>query len=214
MSNEKITTNVLLIGDYNNAPWHPLGGVDHRLKEILGEEFDISTTEDRAVLQNLNITSYELLICYVDSWKKKLSPVELSGLLSYTAGGGKLLVIHNGISYQENPEFAHLVGARFLGHPPYQKLSFKMTSAVHPITEGLSDFEMEEELYTFELDKWTDSTVLMECTNGEITEPAAWIHPYGLGQVLYLAPGHDVNSFNNPEYIKVIKQSVRYLLEK
>ena len=39
-------TNVLLVGDDTDAPWHPLEPVKQELSGILGEEFLITSTED------------------------------------------------------------------------------------------------------------------------------------------------------------------------
>lgn len=42
-------------------------------------------------------------------------------------------------------------GGRFIEHPPYQKLAYKVIEPKHPILEGIENFEMNEELYIFEI---------------------------------------------------------------
>lgn len=204
--------NGIVIGDYLAAPYHKLSSVENELRDILSSNVDLSFTEDRAYFNYEKLSRFDICILYVDCWEKRLSHEQMAGLLCYTASGGKLLIIHNGISYQNNPEFAQLVGGKFIGHPPYQKLNYKIVKDEHPIVKGISDFEMEEELYTFELDNLCDKEILMTASEGVSTVPAAWVKTYGKGKVVYLAPGHDRKSFENASFKKLIKNSGLWLL--
>jgi type 1 glutamine amidotransferase len=202
----------IVIGNYLEAPYHKLGSIEGELRSILSTSGELTFTEDRAYFDYEKLSRFDICILYVDCWEKRLSEEQMAGLLSYTASGGKLLIIHNGISYQNNPEFAQLVGGKFIGHPPYQKLSYKIVKGEHPIVEGITDFEMEEELYTFELDNLCDKEILMTATEGVSTAPAAWVKAYGKGKVVYLAPGHDKRSFENESFRKLIENSVLWAL--
>jgi len=65
------------------------------------------------------------------------------------------------------------------------------------------------------------SYLLMESVNEEgldfrdlgNTAPAGWAYEYGDGRVCYLSPGHLISALWNPEYEKVQKNAVRWLLE-
>ncbi len=202
----------IVIGDYLDAPYHKLGAVEEELKEILSNSVELTFTEGRNYFNYNKLSEYDICILYVDCWGKKLGEEQMAGLLCYTASGGSVLAIHNGISYQSNAEFAQLIGGRFIGHPPYQKLTYKIAKEEHQVVKGISDFEMEEELYTFELDNLCDKEILMTATDGNITVPAAWIKKYGKGKVVYLAQGHDKKSFENHSFRKLIKNSVEWLI--
>jgi len=208
MDNSK--PSAIILGDYSNAIYHPLKGVDCVLRDLLSENFSVTCTEDRNMLELKNLKDFKLCIMYVDSWKSKLEQNEMGGLLSFTAQGGGLLVIHNGISYQSNPEYAQMVGARFTGHPPYQLLNYSIKDSRHPITQDIESFEMEEELYMFDFDTLSSPAILLECCNNDICMPAAWAHTYGLGRIAYLAPGHNVESFLHPAYRKVVLRSASW----
>jgi uncharacterized protein len=201
----------IVIGDYSNPAYHPLKNIEGSLKDVLSDKVNLTFTEDRDFFNYEKLSEFKLCILYVDSFGKKLSSSHIAGLLAYVLNGGGLLVIHNGISYQDNAEFAQLVGAKFINHPPYQKLKYKVQGVVHPILEGIEDFEMEEELYTFEFDNFSNHEVLLHASNAEITMPAAWFKNYGSGRVVYLAPGHDVNSFSNSTFRQLIANSVLYV---
>ncbi|WP_078552421.1 ThuA domain-containing protein [Bacillus alkalicellulosilyticus] len=205
-----MSQKVLVIGDYEEAPWHPLSAIEEQLKQLLPEHDEVDVTIDRSLLREETLSNYDLLISYVDAWEKKLAPEEIGGLLRFVAAGGRFLCIHNGVSLQTTYEYAQLVGAKFTGHPPYQTLQYNITQE-HDITAGLESFKMDEELYCFEFDPFTEKTVVLECTNGEQTMPAAWYHSYGQGQVVYLAIGHDSQSFANNSFQQLVKNSIAWL---
>jgi uncharacterized protein len=204
--------SALILGDYKKAKYHPLQPVEDILSDILSEHMDLTITEDRDMLLTNNLRQHDLCISYVDSWNEKLGQEYLAGLLAFVAQGKGLLVIHNGISYQSNREFAQLVQGKFINHPPYQELQYRFIREDHPIIAGIENFSMNEELYTFELDNFFDGTILMECSNGEITEPALWVHQYGLGRVVYIAPGHSRESFENDNFKELIRRGALWAL--
>jgi type 1 glutamine amidotransferase len=43
---------------------------------------------------------------------------------------------------------------------------------------------------------------------------AGWAYDYGKGRVCYLAPGHLLTVLWNPEYVKLQKNAVRWLLRQ
>ncbi|WP_233532237.1 hypothetical protein [Paenibacillus alkalitolerans] len=62
--NEK--TNVLLIGDNANAPWHPLEPARLELEAILGGEFRLESSEDYNRFAALDPEQLPLCISYTD----------------------------------------------------------------------------------------------------------------------------------------------------
>jgi type 1 glutamine amidotransferase len=202
----------IVVGDYIDAPYHKLGDVEDEVKSILSDGMELVFTEDRDYFNYEKLSEFNICILYVDCWNKKLNEEQMAGLLCFTAVGGRLLVIHNGISYQSNAEFAQMIGGKFIKHPPYQNLTYNVVKVDHPIVQGISAFEMDEELYTFELDNLCDKEILITATDGNSTAPAAWVKSYGKGKIVYLAPGHDKKSFKNNSFRKLIKNSAEWLL--
>ncbi|UOE95347.1 ThuA domain-containing protein [Alkalihalobacillus sp. LMS39] len=200
----------VLIGDNKDALYHPLYHVKDSITSILSHvELDIYERNEF----DDSFQAYQGLLMYVDAWEKTLQPKSMAALLTYIANGGAMICLHNGISFQANDEYAQLVGAVFTGHPPYQTVNYKMVKE-HPITNGLLDFQMEEELYEFEFDPFVKLDILVECSNGEKTMPAVWWRKYGLGKVIYIAPGHDDKSFQNPTLQRLIVNSVNWCIRK
>lgn len=203
-------TNTLLVGDVTDAPWHPLEPARRELEGILGGEFRISATEDYDSLTRLDTEQFPLCISYTDCWNRDVRPEQTAGLLGYVAGGGGLLVLHNGISLQRSYELRQMIGAKFTNHPPYQPLSYFGTGEDHPLLEGVGSFAMEEEPYMFDFDPFTEKTVFLEYEFEGNRYPAAWEHAYGLGRIVYLQPGHHAPSFQPEAYRRLVLNSARW----
>jgi type 1 glutamine amidotransferase len=206
--------NALLLGDITNFKYHPLQAVVHDITSVFENHIDIEISEDREKLTAEQLKPYDLCISYTDSWRIQVTPEQVAGLLSYVSGGGGLLVIHNGISLQARYELSQLLGAKFTGHPPYAPLAFNLTAAEHEITQGIEPFSMDEEPYRYDMDPFTEKTVLLEYTHEGERWPAAWAHEYGLGRVVYLMPGHHAESFKHPAYRKLILHSGQWAWRK
>ncbi|WP_334075252.1 MULTISPECIES: ThuA domain-containing protein [Paenibacillus] len=199
---------VLLIGDYAEAPYHPLGAVEGRLREHLEERWEFAATEDYGQLTGDQIAGTRLCISYADRWDRPATSEQTAGLVSFVAGGGGLLVLHSGISLQARPEAAQMIGARFTGHPPYRELEFKVASPSHPVMEGIIPFTMEEEPYRFEFDPFSDHEILLTYRDDEGGDwPAAWARRFGLGRIVFLMPGHHLASFQHSGYGKLIRNA-------
>ena len=201
----------VVVGD-SGTQYHPLKGVDEQLSSILEGEVALSRTEDYDVFRSEGLAGLDLCISYADRWEAPLTPEQMAGILGFVAAGGGLLVIHNGISSQSRSEFAPLVGARFTGHPAYAKLAFQVSAPTHPIMAGAEPFEMEDEPYRFEFDSFAARTVLMQYAHDGTLWDAAWAREWGLGRVVYLAPGHTAGSFGHPAFRRIVSQSARWAM--
>ncbi|MEF2964886.1 ThuA domain-containing protein [Paenibacillus sp. M1] len=200
----KVKPKALLIGDYTDAPYHPLGAVEGRLRDILEERWTVEASDDYDSLHVEEISRCDLCISYADRWELPMTDGQTAGLLAYIAGGGGLLALHNGISLQARPEAAQMLGARFTGHPAYRELDFRVENNDHPVTEGIRPFTMPEEPYRFDTDHFSDHEVLLTYRHEDRDRPAAWARRFGLGRIVYLMPGHHIDSFRNPEYAKLL----------
>ncbi|KKO54705.1 ThuA domain-containing protein [Paenibacillus sp. DMB20] len=200
----------LLLGSYTHPKFHPLQGIDSQISHLLIDMFTVQCSENLKMLKESNLYPYDLCIAYSDLWDEKVSPQQTAGLLSYVSGGGGLLVLHNGITLANRYELAQLIGGRFNGHPPMEKLSFTPAAQGHDIMEGVEPFEMEEEPYRFIFDPFTDKTVLLQYEHEGQYWPAAWCHTYGIGRVVFLMPGHSEPSFLQAPFRRMIVQAAKW----
>ncbi len=202
----------ILFGDYTNANWHPVTGIDRELSEILADEVEVVCTEEYGDFQRQDLEPYDLVITYADRWQDKTTPALVDAVLAFVSGGGGMLCLHNGIIVSDY-ELSQMFGGTFTGHPPFETLQFKVTSSTeHPIVEGVTDFSMGEEPYQFDFDAFTEKTILLKYQYEEKLWPAAWAQTFGKGRVAYLAPGHNVQVFQNPMFRRLVSNSARWAL--
>ncbi|MCL9661760.1 ThuA domain-containing protein [Paenibacillus hunanensis] len=200
----------LLIGDYgDDAPYHPLDQIQGHIDKLMPEGWELHVSDDYDMFEMERLEAYDLCIVYTDAFNKRISSRHAAGILTYVANGGGLLILHCGVSLQETRyELKQLMGAQYRGHTDYRALEMHVSSHVHPIMQGISSFVMEEEPYEFTLLPGAERTILMEyMMDGEMW-PAAWCSEYALGRTVYVMPGHHAPSFEQPELLRLIAQSM------
>lgn len=145
--------------------------------------------------------------------ENRLTDEQVAGLMTYVLNGGGLLAIHAGIVAETRYEAAHLAGGKFISHPEQKVLTYTPTGSGHIITEGIESFDIMEEPYQLDLDNLIETTLLLEYESESKKWPAAWAHTYGIGRVVYLSPGHQLESFLVPMYRKLIRRSALWAAE-
>jgi hypothetical protein len=136
--------------------------------------------------------------------------------------GGAALLMHN-VTYisPSNADFRDVLGAVTEGHPPIRKFKVRVVNHDHPITRGVHDFVVTDEQHFMKYEK-DPKYLLLESENEDgatyknlgTKSAAGWAYDYGKGRVCYLAPGHMLTNLWNPEYVKLQKNAVRWLLRQ
>ena len=196
---------ILLLGDYKLATWHPLRNVDNELTRIL-DEYNITICEDYPVLIFETLKEYDMIINYIDNWEKRGNADCAGALIAYVAAGGSMMTLHNGIIAKNHPELEQLMCASFTHHPKHQVLKYTI-AASHPLTKKLKAFEMDEEPYMFQKSTLAEPDVLMEFEFDGMKYPAVWIRNFGKGKMIYIAPGHNQDSFKNDGMELLIREA-------
>jgi len=156
-----------------------------------------------------------------------VTPEQGKAIRRFVESGGSAWFFHNA-SYisSANEDFRHVEGALFTGHTPFRPYKMKIVNRDHPITRGVNDFVVTEEQHYLVYDK-DPKSVLVRSVNEEGLEyktakygnqgatcEACWAYDYGQGRVCFMAPGHTIPSFWNPEYVKLQKNALRWLLRE
>jgi hypothetical protein len=140
----------------------------------------------------------------------------------FVQNGGAALFYHN-VTYisPENEEFREVLGAVTRQHPPLRPFKVKIVNKEHPITRGVRDFVVTDEQHFVKYEK-DPKYVLMESVNEDgltwkdegTSSVAGWAYDYGKGRICYLAPGHVITALWNPEYEKIQKNAIKWLLRE
>jgi Trehalose utilisation len=149
-----------------------------------------------------------------------MKPEQGKAVRQFVENGGAALFLHNvthvGLT---DPDFRHVLGAAYAGHPPIRTFKVKVKNADHPITKGVRDFIVTDEQHYMDYDK-DSKYIFLETVNEDgldfnkkgPTAPAGWSYDYGKGRICYLSPGHMLSVLWNPEYIKLQQNAVRWLM--
>ena len=127
--------------------------------------------------------------------------------------GQGILVLHHGLlAYREWPLWSDLCGIqeRGFGYHPDQTVRVEVADAGHPITEGLSAWEIVDETYTMD-DAGKDSRILLTTVHPKSMRTLAWVRAFGKARVFCLSLGHDNRAYADPNFRTVVGRGIRWL---
>ncbi|WP_338068437.1 ThuA domain-containing protein [Aurantiacibacter odishensis] len=190
--------------------YHDIDFARLELLKLLAEVPEIRTSVATNYSDKEAIENCDLLITYTCDLVP--SDDEVETLSNWLRGGGRWLALHGTNSIlrfseqgtvetpDEASEFMRLLGTQFAGHPPIAAFRVTITERDHPLTKGLRDFSVVDELYLTRT--LGDFTTLMHTTfKGKCEEfgdaewdesevPVLYERTFGAGTILYLTLGH------------------------
>ena len=227
--------------------FHDIDFARLELLKLLAEHAAIRTSVATTYADLDLIAGADLLVTYTCDLLP--SAAEAAALHDFVAGGGRWLALHGTNSIlrfgDDNivdtpdllPAFTEILGTRFAGHPPIAPFKVMVTRPDHPMTQGLRDFRIEDELYlshrtapievllhtqfTGRADEFRDA----EWDEAEV--PVLYERMLGEGAVLYLTLGHcrghyDLQpvapfwphpqrcAWNYPVYYELLRRAIRW----
>ena len=232
-----------------NAKYHDTNFARLELLKLLAEHEDINVRVADSFADVPRIQASQLLLTYTCDLRP--TEAEQDGLSQFLSGGGRWFALHATNALLEfveggkvdtpdlAPRFMEMLGSRFVAHPANQRIAVKVTDYVHPLTQGIEDFEVEDE-EPYYCESLGEQAVLLEASYSErstgymrsdygtdrTAHPQMYLHPYGEGEVLYLSLGHcagkhdmkpmvDVipvvrGSWNSPVYYELLRRGIRW----
>ena len=140
-------------------------------------------------------------------WEAELSPEQEDALIAFVAGGKGLVGVH-GTAWNVGERAVSLLGGHANWHPPGSTFTVNIADGDHPITDGVEDFEVEDEIY---MSAWfPEIEILATAEWADKQHPLAWTKPHGDGRVFYTALGHGPDTFTRPNMQKLMLQGVRW----
>jgi hypothetical protein len=214
--------------------YHPFETTAPALARLLdGLGIASTVTEDvEAGLAAVSRGEYDLLTIYALRWRMlgdekyapfrarwamSLSPAGRTAIAAHAARGGGLFGLHTAsICFDDWPEWRDILGGVWIrgqsGHPPYGAARVRMLAVDHPLTRGLGDFALDDEVYG-RLSLADDVTPLMEAAAADGDwQPMLWARRVGAGRVVYDALGHDNASLDHPTHRRIIARAALWAL--
>jgi uncharacterized protein len=207
--------NILLInddywhhGDVSDAGVQPLGQKGFRFDTLKdGAEFGGKKLEEYAVVMFVKSDNRT-----ADDQAKWMTEENRKKLTGYVDAGGGLLVAHSGTCYGGMEDLHGLIGGLFITHPKQLPVTFQ-PKAGHPLAAGAEAFTLMEEHYFMDMaDEPVD--VFLTSTSRHATLPAGWTRTQGRGRVCVLTPGHGAETWLNPNFQKLLENTLLWCAGK
>jgi len=196
---------------------------------------DVTITEDASVLgKPADMNAYDALVFNTrrenipDYADLALSETEQVGLKDFISSGKGFVCIHiAGCLPDTWPGYHDITGGGWISgksfHPPYGKFTVNVSDSKHAGVHGVADFTTNDELYMGLASRdgndvfltgtaedathpWGPERQPMQMPGG--TFPLGWTRKYGDGKVFVLLLGHDGQSFQTPEFQKIVLNGV------
>jgi type 1 glutamine amidotransferase len=165
-----------------------------------------------------DLFSYDVVVLY-DSPTDITEAQRARFLALFDRGIGVVVLHHALLSYQKWPAFEALVGGKYMldvetdgdkvtpesTYKSNADIPIRIVSPEHPVTAGLADFTLHDELYEG-VRMRPDVTALM-VTGDEVL---AWAALRGKSRVVATVLGHGRSAYEDPRFLRFFAQSLRW----
>jgi type 1 glutamine amidotransferase len=167
-----------------------------------------------------DLYSYDVVVLY--DMVQKITDEQKAKFKGLFERGIGLVVMHHALaSYQPSwPEFERIIGGTYpepadqrgkvtekFGYEHDVDVPVKIVAKEHPITAGLSDFELNDEIY-WGFRTSADVTPLITTTHPKSGKPLAWARTEGKSRVAYIQLGHGPSAFKNENFRKMVGNAI------
>lgn len=169
------------------------------------------------------IDNYDAIIFY-DFVQEITEDQKKAFLKLLDKGKGMIFLHHSLVSYQSWDEYEKIVGGRYYQSTnkedsiKYVQSTFKHDVEIpvkiinknQTITKGINDFVIHNEVYG-KYKILPNIKPIISTTYPESEDIIGWTNNYKNSKIVYIQLGHDHHAFNDPNYQKMIKQSIYWV---
>jgi type 1 glutamine amidotransferase len=182
---------------------------------------ELKHPEANLQLGQIDPKTYDAVVFY--DMPKTISETEKESYHKLLKLGKGLLFLHHALaSYQDWDEFKTIIGGKYheeKDSPQSSTYQHDVTFQVmiknqtHPVTKGVTDFEILDEVYG-NTEVLPEVTPLLTTHHPKSSQVIGWAHKKDKSRIVYIQPGHDKNSWINPNYQQIIRQAIAYVSGK
>lgn len=155
-----------------------------------------------------------------ETFKPWITEEQGKAIKDYVSAGNALYALHNSSNISlYSRDFREVMGGAYIGHPPLRPFKVRVVNKEHAITQGVEDFMVNDEQHYVTYDQDPKNIVLRSENIDGLTYQglgtqsiSGWAYDFGKGRVVFTAVGHTLHAMWQPEYFKIQKNAVRWLL--
>jgi hypothetical protein len=145
-----------------------------------------------------------------------------TAIKDFVKAGNGFYALHNSSHISlTSKNYREVMGGAYIGHPPLRPFRVRASGNQHPITQGMSDFVVNDEQHYVDYDK-DKKYILLEAENVDgltyenlgSKSISGWAYDFGSGRVVFTAVGHTIHAMWTPQYLEIQKRSVQWLLKQ
>lgn len=196
---------VLFLGD--DGLHEPAKRAQHIQPVLARRGIHMTYTEDLHDLNPTTLAQFDAVLIYANH--THLSAEQERALFQYVQQGGGLVPVHSASACFGNSEaYIKLIGGAFKAHGD-GTFTTRRVQPEHPAIEGVPAVESWDETYVHHKHN-PDKTVLAVRDEGDHAEPWTWVRTPGAGRVFYTAWGHDLRTWSNEAFQRLLEQGLRW----
>lgn len=177
------------------------------------------------LISSAGVDKYDALVFY--DMYNSITPSQKQAYIQLLKKGKAMIFLHHSlVSYQDWEDFQKIIGGKYyekatLVNGDTIKSSYehdvlipvKIENRKHPVTKGLKDFEIHDEVYGH-FGTQPNIIPLLSTTHPGSSPNIAWINPYLGSDVLFIQLGHGPEAFGNPNYRRLLLQGIEWSVSK
>ena len=176
------------------------------------------------LFEDISGWNYDVIVLY--NMSQNISPRRQKNFESLlkNKGVGLVALHHAEAAFSEWDEYRKIIGTKYplkdqtIDGVAFKKgtykhdvdLTVRIADRNHPITSGLSDFDIHDETYK---GLWftKDNHVLLTTDHETSDKTIGWVRPnYGKARVCVFQGGHDSKAYANPNFREIVVRAIRW----
>lgn len=203
-----------------------------RLLEDTGRH-QVTISEEAALLETPALEKFDILIVTADRRDPefRFTDAQQDAIFAFVKSGRGYVSIHgadntpNDLTEEQTRLWKNLLGGIYSheglpdGKATMGEYTIRISDPSHPVTRGLSDFLIKDELYSnMQMNEYVVSIATIE--HDDVTWPVAWTYEFGRGKVFHTSLGHmswrpgSDDPLRNPNLGRLIVQGVDWVAEQ
>jgi type 1 glutamine amidotransferase len=179
---------------------------DHRLQRASAEAF------------SRDLGKYDVLALY--DMAQNITEEQKRNFLAFVERGGGIVVLHHALaSFQNWEDYGKIIGGKYFLKPKDEHpaslfqhdvwINVKVADTQHPVTRGLSSFQIYDEVYNR---FWVEpeAKVLLTTDHPKSEKAIAWVRPHPKARIIYIQLGHGEQAHRHPAFRRLVEQAIRW----